>query len=247
MRASRWRPFAEAGVSFRALERTPAPGPSRHGITVGAGAAIEFGRIQLTPQLRYTRWAQGQSNGYYDVRKDQLEFLTGISYRMPTAVRLGNHRIAAGVLAGARLNETLVEVPYRLSRRALGGVSLDVNLGHRLSVEGDGIYKPIGIAKYSVLTWEFPVMLKYHWMVGRARLLTEAGPSFRASGNLQGNIPPSNFGFTAGVGIEKRAGHLLVAPALRYARWADSGRNHSYLGGAIYNPNSIDLVIGISF
>src|SRR5437588_3312993 len=48
--ANRWRPFVDGGVSFRSLERTGAPGPSRRGLTGGAGVAIEFGRIQLTPQ-----------------------------------------------------------------------------------------------------------------------------------------------------------------------------------------------------
>jgi hypothetical protein len=247
MGTNRWRPFVDGGVSFRALERTGAPGPSRHGFTGGAGVAIEFGRIQLTPQLRYTRWAQGESNGYYDVRKDQLEFLTGISYRMPTAMRMGDQRITVGVVGGARLNETLIGTPYRLAKRAFGGVSLDVNMRRRLSIEADGIYKPIGTAGYSVLTWEFPVLLKYHWGVGGARLFSEAGPSFRASGNLQGSIPPSNFGFTGGVGIEKRAKRLLVAPALRYTRWSEGRGYGGSSGSTPYNPNSIDLVVGISF
>ena len=121
MGANRWRPFVDGGVSFRSLERTGAPGPSRHGFTGGAGIAIEFGRIQLAPQLRYTRWAQGESNGYYDVKRDQLEFLTGISYRMPTVARMGSRRIAVGVLAGAGVTETLAVAPNRLNRRAFGG------------------------------------------------------------------------------------------------------------------------------
>jgi hypothetical protein len=245
--ANRWRPFVDGGVSFRSLERTGSPGPSRHGFTGGAGVAIEFGRIQLTPQLRYTRWAQSESNGFYDVKKDQLEFLTGISYRMPTAMRMGNQRISVGAVGGARLNETLMATPYRLAKRAFGGVSLDVNIRRRLSIEADGIYKPIGTAGYSVLTWEFPVLLKYHWGVGGARLFSEAGPSFRASGNLQGSIPPSNFGFTGGVGIEKRAKHLLVAPALRYTRWSEGRGYRGSSGSTLYNPNSLDLVFGISF
>jgi hypothetical protein len=218
---NRWRPFVDGGVSFRSLERTGAPGPSRHGLTAGAGVAIEFGRLQLTPQLRYTRWAQGESNGYYDVKRDQLELLTGISYRMPTAMHVGNQRMAVGVLGGARLTETLAGAPNRLDRRAFGGVSLDVNVGAGLSIEADGIYEPIGTKGNSVLTWEFPVLLKYRWGVRGARLFGEAGPSFRASGNLQSSIPPSLYGFTAGAGIEKRAKGVGIAPALRYTRWSE--------------------------
>jgi hypothetical protein len=245
--ANRWRPFIDGGVSFRSLERTPAPGPSRLGVTAGAGVAIGFGRLQLTPQLRYTRWKQAESNGYYDAKRDQLEFLTGISYRMPTAMRLGNQRLAVGVLGGARLNETLVGVPNRVNRRAFGGVSLDVNLRAGLSLEGDGIYKPIGISKYSVLTWEFPVLLKYHWAVRGARFFGEAGPSFRASGNLQSSIPPSTYGFTLGAGIEKRTKIVRIAPALRYTRWTSEQRYSGPSSRIQYNPNSIDLVVGVVF
>jgi hypothetical protein len=247
MGANRWRPFVDGGVSFRSLERTGAPGPSRHGLTAGAGVAIEFGRIQLTPQLRYTRWAQGESNGYYDVKRDQLELVTGISYRMPTAVRVGNQRMAVGVLGGARLNETLAGVPNRLDKRAFGGVSLDVNVRAGLSIEADGIYEPIGTTGNSVLTWEFPVLLKYRWGVRGTRLFGEAGPSFRASGNLQSSIPPSWYGFTAGAGIEKRAKRIGIAPALRYTRWSEGQGYGGSPGSTLYNPNSVELIVGVSF
>jgi hypothetical protein len=246
MGANRWRPFVDGGVSFRSLERTGSPGPSRHGLIGGAGVALEFGRIQLTPQLRYTRWAKGDSNGYYDVKRDQVEFLTGISYRMPTAVRLGNQRMAVGVLGGARLNEALAGAPNRLSRRALGGVSLDVNVRSGISIEADGIYGPIGISKNSVLTWEFPVLLKRRWDVRGARLFGEVGPSFRASGNLQSSIPPSHYGFVAGAGVERQAGRIRIAPALRYTRWSESQRYRGS-GRILYNPNSLDLIVGVSF
>jgi hypothetical protein len=247
MGANSWRPFVEGGVSFRSLERTGAPGPSRHGLTGGAGVAIEFGRIQLTPQLRYTRWAQGESNGFFDVKRDQLEFLTGISYRVPTSMRVGDHQMAIGVLGGARLTETLAGAPNRLNRRAFGGVSVDVNVGAGVSIEVDGIYEPIGTAGNSVLTWEFPVLAKYRWRVRGARLFGEAGPSFRASGNLQSSIPPSSYGFTAGAGIEKRAKKIGIAPALRYTRWSEGQGYSGYRHGAVYDPNSVELIVGVFF
>ena len=247
MPGNSWRPFVDGGVSFRSLERTGAPGPSRHGYTGGAGIAIELGRIQLTPQFRYTRWAQSQSNGYYDVKRDQVEFVTGISYRIPTTMRLGNQRIAIGLLGGARLNETLAGAPNRLDRRVLAGLSLDVKVRDRLSIEADGIYEPIGVKGNSVLTWVFPVLLKYHWGIRGARLFSEAGPSFRASGNLQSSIPPSTYGFTAGAGIEKRAKSIGIAPALRYTRWSEGQGYRGFTGNAVYAPNSVELVFGVSF
>ena len=247
MPGNRWRPFVDGGVSFRSLERTSAPGPSRVGVTGGAGFAMAFGRIQLTPQLRYTRWARAESNGFYDVKRDQLEFLTGISYRLPTAVSLGSRRIALGVLGGARLNETLTGVPNRLNRRAFAGLSLDMNVRAGFSIEAGGIYKPIGISKNSVLTWEFPVLLKYRWNVRAMRPFAEAGPSFRASGNLQSSVPPSSFGFTAGAGIEKQAGRIRIAPALRYTRWGESQGYTGYPARHPYKPDSIDLIVAAFF
>jgi len=247
MGANRWRPFVDGGVSFRSLERTGAPGPSRRGLTGGVGVAIELGRIQLTPQLRYTRWAQSESNGFYDVKRDQLELLTSIGYRMPATLRVGNQRMAVGVLRGVALNETLVGAPNRLDRRASGGMSLDVNVRAGFSIEADGIYKPIGITGNSELTWEFPVLLKYYWGVRGARLFSEAGPSFRASGNLQSSIPPSRYGFTAGAGIEKRAKRIRIAPALRYTCWSEGQRYCGSSGRILYNPNSMELIVGVSF
>lgn len=247
MSGNRFRPFVDGGVAFRSLERTGAPGPSRHGFAAGAGVAIGLGRIQLTPQLRYTRWAQSETNGYYLVKRDQLEFLTGISYRIPTVMHMGERRMAVGFLGGARLNETLEGVPNRLNRRAFGGLALDLKLRDRLSMEADGIYEPIGVSGYSVLTWDFPVLLKYYWRVPGGRLFSEAGPSFRASGNLQGSISPSHTGFTAGVGIEKRSERIGIAPAMRYTRWGEGERYRGYSGSTVYNPNSVELIFGVFF
>lgn len=56
---------------------------------------------------------------------------------------------------------------------------------------------------------------------GRAPFL-EAGPSFRAAGNLNG-YNPSHFGVTAGGGAEIRKGAVLLSTALRYTRWAKDG------------------------
>ena len=89
--------------------------------------------------------------------------------------------------------------------------------------------------------------LKYHWGVRGARLFSEAGPSFRASGNLQSSTPPSRYGFTAGAGIEKRAKRIGIAPALRYTHWSEGRGYGGSPGSTLYNPNSVELVVGVSF
>ena len=240
MGANRWRPFVDGGVSFRSLERTGAPGPSRHGLTGGAGVAIEFGRIQLTPQLRYTRWAQGESNGYYDVKRDQLELVTGISYRMPTAVR-GNQRMAAGILGGARLNETLAGYP------------IDWTNGHSaayrlMNVRADSrskptASKPIGTTKFrtdvGVPADEIPL--------GRSSAIVwRSWTVVAASGNLQSSIPPSRYGFTAGEVSKSRLSALESLQPYGTPRWS-GGKGMADLGSTLYNPNSVELIVGVSF
>jgi opacity protein-like surface antigen len=76
---NRWQPFVDGGMSFRSFERTSVLDPSRYGYTAGAGVAVALGRIQLTPQLRYTRWAlQSHLNGNYEFKQDQSSAVTQI-------------------------------------------------------------------------------------------------------------------------------------------------------------------------
>jgi hypothetical protein len=77
-------------------------------------------------------------------------------------------------------------------------------LAHRVN----GIYKPLragsdSLTRFSVLTWEFPVLAKYS-LAKRTftwRPFAEGGPSFRLAGNLNG-YNPSHYGVTVGGGIE---------------------------------------------
>lgn len=74
------------------------------------------------------------------------------------------------------------------------------------------------MSPFRVETFEFPVLAKYRFGVGKLRLFAEAGPSFRAAGNL--NFYPSHYGASAGVGVEMPWRRLNIALALRYTRWA---------------------------
>lgn len=114
------------------------------------------------------------------------------------------------------------------------GVSLGVRLLPQLSVGVDALYKPlhyrqgatfdrnnavIGWAPATVLTWQFPVLAKYNLRAGRVMPFVEAGPSFRATGNLN-RSDPSHVGATAGVGVETPWWRVGIAPRVRYTRWA---------------------------
>jgi hypothetical protein len=103
-----------------------------------------------------------------------------------------------------------------------------------------------------VLSWDFPVLAKYHLAkLGRAPFV-EAGPSFRVAGNLNG-YNPSHVGVTAGAGAEIRKGWALLSTALRYTRWTEDGPPNSSLstgGQSDYprtNANAVELIFGIGF
>jgi hypothetical protein len=91
-------------------------------------------------------------------------------------------------------------------------------LWRRLSVEFDALYRPMNltmagvradgslhsVSPATVVTWEFPVLAKWRFGAGAAGPFLQAGPSFRASGNLNG-ASPSPYGLTAGIGFQTRA------------------------------------------
>jgi hypothetical protein len=69
------------------------------------------------------------------------------------------------------------------------------------------------------VTWEFPVLAKYHFRWLNFGQFAELGPSFRTTKNLNGTNP-SHAGLTAGLGVEVHAGKTNIAAELRYTRRA---------------------------
>src|SRR5438093_1455916 len=95
---------------------------------------------------------------------------------------------------------------------------------------------------FTVLTWEFPLLAKYKLPVLKTKPFVEFGPSFRASGNLNG-ARPSRQGVTGGVGMELHKHGPAITPILRFTHWAaDSTRNEMAT-----HPNQLELVVGLRF
>ena len=144
-----------------------------------------------------------------------------------------------GVIGGASLTEDFQNqifdhfIAYSTPKRWLAGGMVEVRLPLHLSVEVDGLYHeleftsafiepngtPNSVSPAPVVTWEFPVMVKYRFSLPILKPFVEGGPTFRTAGNLNGTLP-SNHGFTAGVGVEAHAWKLKIAPQVRYLRWA---------------------------
>jgi hypothetical protein len=189
--------------------------------------------------------------------QNQVEFLVGFDRPTESAgwANAFGSRFSAGVLVGLGLGDDL-QVPSSTQRSesnsAIAGILLEFALHGPLSLEADGIYRPLhahelgtveGGLRWAVLTWEFPVLAKYKFPSTRAgRLFVELGPSFRLDGNFNGPMP-SHYGVTAGAGLEAHYRKLKISPALRYTRWAPP---RSPRGGGTF-LNQVQPVVALSF
>ena len=130
------------------------------------------------------------------------------------------------------------------STHPIFGAAVEFQTLENLFIEVDGLYRPLHVkgdpAGFTVLTWQFPTLLKYKFRGRRLRAFAELGPSFRTTGNDNG-YDPSLYGITVGAGVEANLGKVKLAPTLRYIRW----RADSKPPGLI--PNQVEGIVGVSF
>jgi hypothetical protein len=263
-----WRPFVEAGPSFRTAGNLNSANPSHVGIAAGAGVEAHLGKFRLAPEVRYIRWAE-DNPFYVRTRPDQIELLTSFSTGVfPEGGRFLT-RISVGAVAGATLSPDFRTVQESFTlingsqtstiafsdssgpRSFLVGPMVEIALAKGFFLEGDAIYRPmrsrsetdtngeISSGSATIETWNVPVLGKYKFSVRGLKPFLEAGPSFRFATALSGSSP---FGVTAGAGIETHFRRLAIAPVVRYTYW---GRNS--LGSAQPFRNQIEVVGGFSF
>lgn len=266
---SRLRPFVEAGPSFRTWQEPEAVQPAHYGVTAGLGLSTNWGKFRFSPVVRYTRWVFDGEFPLRATNSDQVELLGSFSYGTePGSRSLAGRRIWLGLVAGTTATDSFhpgeFSVPTTESRPVVGGLSLEVELGNRLSLEVDGLYVPLhavqhypefnGLADnfgFTVLTWQFPVLAKYRLSASRLAPFLEGGPSLRKAGNTNG-YNPSKYGVTVGAGLETRAGPARLAPQVRYSRWAKDGLSPFTYGPAGYDyprtaSNQVEVLLGFSF
>jgi hypothetical protein len=228
------RPFLSGGASFRPAGT--GTGLSHAGITVGGGfEVLTKGGFRITPTLRYTRWADkpvGFSIG--KPLQNQVELLAGFDRPSPDAtIGFFGQRLSIGVVTGIGLGKDFrvgiteqSQTPERNS--PIVGIMVEAILPKNFAIEVDGLYRALHgtqaefsrRVRFAHLTWEFPALVKYR-AINRSRFTPffEAGPSFRAEGNV--NLRRvSHLGGTVGVGVETRLLRLRVAPRVRYTRWS---------------------------
>jgi hypothetical protein len=77
-----FKPYAEAGPSFRATGTSVAKHMSRTGVSAGIGVETRVGPLLVAPEVRYTHWgADGAYGSTYHVTSypNQVEFLMGVA------------------------------------------------------------------------------------------------------------------------------------------------------------------------
>jgi hypothetical protein len=172
--------------------------------------------------------------------------------------------VSFGFVGGASL---LADFQYRAAgdvsidstpKGGIVGAMFEVRLPLALSIEGDGLYHPLGftnvvtqrdgtiqsVSKHPVVTWEFPVFAQYRFTLSLVKPLIELGPTFRLSADRNGSSP-SNHGVAIGAGIETRAWRLKIAPVIRYLRWAED-QNVGTLA-PFTTPNQVEAALGVFF
>ena len=138
-------------------------------------------------------------------------------------------------------------VAYTNTHTVLAGVEAEWSLSGAISLEADGLYRrlhELGLppSTFSIVTWEFPILAKYRFPRSRYTPFLEAGPSFRATGNLN-DIHPSHYGFSAGFGIERQVGRLQLDTAVRYTHWRQD--LHSIPSDIRTSPDQIELLLSL--
>lgn len=225
--------FVMAGPSFR--PSGTGSGLSHTGISAGGGIELFSKGFRISPSLRYTRWSSSSSfgGGPGTGQSNQVEFLVGFDRPSDSLVSVFGKRLSVGAIVGIGLGKDFKPgtPPFAggnpESNSAIFGVMLEAPLTRHLSIEVDGLYRPLHGSsdefgrhvRFAHLTWEFPVLTKVRLREHSTwHPFLEGGPSLRAQGNL--NLRPgSTLGGTVGAGVERRFHGLRIAPAFRYTRW----------------------------
>ncbi len=248
MGGSAFRPFVEAGPSFRATGNLNA-NPSHAGISVGGGLDFLLRQFNIAPSLRYTRWAEDSRPYGISSRSDQIELLVGFSYSSDSDMHPFGRRLFVGAVMGVNLlgdyNSTASTLINAIDgtqttflsrsgpRSFLVGPAVEFQATNNLSLEADAVYRPIR----EHYTESGVILGQPYTRSGDASLSTWQFPVL-AKYNLPFSIVgkklrpfvetgPSfriggsvtHFGFTAGAGVSARLGRVNIAPALRYTRW----------------------------
>ena len=155
-----------------------------------------------------------------------------VSYAQIHVGIAGGGSLTHGFQSTSRPEDLTTLLSYPTHRDYLVGPTLEVDLPRKLAVEVDALYRPLNftnasrladgtlrsISPATVVTWEFPIILKYRFGDRRWRPEVGGGVAFRTQGNVN-NTSPSDAGIAAALSVQGRFGPLRITPSLRYTRW----------------------------
>jgi hypothetical protein len=139
------------------------------------------------------------------------------------------------------------------------GPTFEIRLPFSLAVEADALYRPMHFDAFqqstftggqSIASWEIPIVGKYRFHAPIGKPYVEAGPTFRALGNLGPVVSAFNEkfsekGFTLGAGVDFKIPFVRISPEIRYSHW---GADNTSPGNVVSsNQNQAELLLGVSF
>jgi hypothetical protein len=201
----------------------------------------------------YSQWKQGRLMG-------AMLFAGAMAWGQPVGFGIvGGVPLTDGLSDFTQSGPGLVTRTFSNSKLYTVGAMVEVRLPLGLSVEADGLYRPVnysidtqvtgGLLYHSsadVTTWEFPVLAKYRFKaLPIVHPFVEAGPSFRAAGSELHWL--SSEGFTAGGGVEIKILKLRISPQVRYTHWNSDAAQTLGTGFPPSNQNQAEFLVGLSF
>lgn len=263
------KPFVEAGPSFRPAENRELYGlTAGAGVTLRVGEFNFSPTLRYSNWLRTQRYPGAAPNQLqFLVGIQQASGSSGVN-AFGKRISMGGvvgWALTRDIRTKSTASAQTLSVQFSDSTSPLVGMTLEAELGKNFSIEMDGLYRPLhfrevsaipaelrcyyagcegqGNVSNTIVTWQFPVLAKYRLPDTRLNPFVQLGPSFRASGNLNGSNP-SRYGITVGLGVETTLGRVKIAPSVRYTHWADDkARPFS----PITLPNQVETMIGVSF
>jgi len=166
----------------------------------------------------------------------------------------GQH-ISFGAIGGANLASDFRS--FDTGKSYILGSTVELSLPFHLSVEVDGLYRPlqnpsivslihgpiqIKSTSGTIATGEFPILAKYRFPFPVLKPFAAVGPSFRTSVNLYG-VSSSTKGFTLGGGVEAHLLLFRITPQIRYTRWGSDQPGSP----SLTNQNEAQLLVSFSF
>ena len=157
------------------------------------------------------------------------------------------------------------------SDRYIVGPEVELHLPFGLGVEFDVLYRRFSYAAVSSLpgllsslsgtgsSWEFPLLVKKHFLPGPVHPFVDAGVNFNKLTGLSqtvqavagsSSVASNDFtkGFTIGGGVDLHLLVLHVTPELRYTRWGSQLLNSILPGGTVTsNQNQAEFLVGFTF